>query len=237
MRTILLLVPLGAVIAFGCSPAPGPPFKPVVDVQQLMEMMVDPAADVVWDAVGTVITAEGTDDWFPQTDEEWAAVRNSAVVLMESGNLLMMGEPRQGSGHLDADGAGIGRCRGARHGGGRVQRPECRVRGWRGRLQMHATAAIICTGSATKIDVPLEMTAPSPPADNVATSRIRPRPYPSGVMPLRTRTARKSTGPTRISSLSRPAGRPALPPFEPLRRCVRRGASLNPRPPCTGYAC
>ena len=47
MRTILLFVPLGAVIAFGCSPAPGPPFKPMVDVQQLMEMVVDPAADVV----------------------------------------------------------------------------------------------------------------------------------------------------------------------------------------------
>ena len=91
MRTILLLVPLGAVIAFGCSPSPGPPFNPVVDVQQLMEMMVDPAADVVWDAVGTVITAEETNEWSPQTDEEWAAVRNSAVVLMESGNLLMMG--------------------------------------------------------------------------------------------------------------------------------------------------
>ncbi len=91
MRTILLLVPLGALIAFGCSPAPGPPFKPVADVQQLMEMMVDPAADVVWDAVGTVITAAETNEWFPQTDEEWATVRNSAVVLMESGNLLMMG--------------------------------------------------------------------------------------------------------------------------------------------------
>ena len=120
MRTILLLVPLGAVMAFGCSPAPGPPFKPVADVQQLMEMMVDPAADLVWDAVGTVITAEGTNDWFPQTDEEWAAVRNSAVVLMESGKPAHDGKPRQGSGHLDADGAGTGRCRGTRPGGGRV---------------------------------------------------------------------------------------------------------------------
>ena len=91
MRTILLLVPLGAVSAFGCSPAPGPPFKPVADVQQLMEMMVDPAADLVWDAVGTVITAEERNHWSPQTDEEWTAVRNSALVLMESGNLLMIG--------------------------------------------------------------------------------------------------------------------------------------------------
>ncbi len=91
MRTILLLVPLGALIAFGCSPEPGPPFKPVADVQQLMEMMIDPAADLVWDAVGTVITAEERNHWSPQTDEEWTAVRNSALVLMESGNLLMMG--------------------------------------------------------------------------------------------------------------------------------------------------
>ncbi len=91
MRTILLLVPLSALIAFGCGPAPGPPFKPVADVQQLMEMVVDPAADVLWDSVGTIITVEATNEWFPETEEEWAAVRNSAVVLMESGNLLMMG--------------------------------------------------------------------------------------------------------------------------------------------------
>ena len=93
MRTILLLVPLGVVLCFGCSTAEsGPPFKPMADVKTLMTTVIDPAADVLWDSVGTVISEEGTDEWYPETDEEWAAVRNSAVVIMESGNLLMIGD-------------------------------------------------------------------------------------------------------------------------------------------------
>ena len=32
----------------------------------------------------------GTEERQPHTDQEWAAVRDSAVVLAESGNLMMM---------------------------------------------------------------------------------------------------------------------------------------------------
>lgn len=80
-----------AVTVFSCADAPGPPFKPMADVKELMVSMVDPAADVLWGSVGTVISEEGVDEWYPRTDEEWATVRHSAVVIMESGNLLMMG--------------------------------------------------------------------------------------------------------------------------------------------------
>ena len=90
-----------AVLCGACAPteegagpeaASGPPFKPVADIQQLMEMVIDPAADVVWESVGTIITAEETEEIFPRNDEEWAAVRNSAMLLAESGNLLMVGD-------------------------------------------------------------------------------------------------------------------------------------------------
>ena len=64
----------------------------MVDVKSLMIAMVDPAADILWDAVGTIITIEGVDEWYPETDEEWAEVQSAAIVLMESGNLLMMGD-------------------------------------------------------------------------------------------------------------------------------------------------
>ena len=96
MRLILRLVPLITLLSVGCEGAPepteptGPPFKPVADVQQLMEMVLDPAADVVWESVGTIITAERTEEIFPRNDEEWAVVRNSAMVIAESGNLLMV---------------------------------------------------------------------------------------------------------------------------------------------------
>ena len=38
----------------------------------------------------TIDTKDGTEEIRPRTDEEWTAVRNAAVTLAESGNLLMM---------------------------------------------------------------------------------------------------------------------------------------------------
>ncbi len=96
MRTILRLISLGTVLLFGCSalppsPAPtAPPFSTVVNVKQLMAWVVDPAVDVIWDSVGTIYTEAGTKELAPHTDEEWAAVRNGAAIVAESGNLLMM---------------------------------------------------------------------------------------------------------------------------------------------------
>lgn len=62
-----------------------------------MNAVLDPAVDVIWDSVGTVITPEGTFEKAPATDDDWAAVRASAVVLAESGNLLMIGNRPGGS--------------------------------------------------------------------------------------------------------------------------------------------
>jgi hypothetical protein len=92
MLKVFLALPLACPVLFACSDAAGPPFKPVASVKELMVSIVDPAADVVWDSVGTVISEEGVDEWYPKTEEEWAKVRNSAVVIMESGNLLMIGD-------------------------------------------------------------------------------------------------------------------------------------------------
>ena len=84
-----------AVIAIflwpACSSSPPPtPYHPVADVKQLMATVVEPAAEVYWDAVGTIIDATGTMEIEPQSVEEWDAVRNAAYVVAESGNLLMM---------------------------------------------------------------------------------------------------------------------------------------------------
>jgi hypothetical protein len=78
-------------IAAGCGGGPTPPpFKPVVDNKVLMNSLIDPNADIVWDSVRTIITIAGTEEIRPRSEEEWTAVRNSAVALAESGNLLMM---------------------------------------------------------------------------------------------------------------------------------------------------
>ena len=73
-----------------CSSAPPPPFQPVADVKQLMASVVDPAADVYWGAIGTVIDEKGITEITPTTTEEWDAARNAAIIVAETGNLLMM---------------------------------------------------------------------------------------------------------------------------------------------------
>ena len=81
---------LACVCAAGCQSVPTPPpYKPVADVKLLMQAL-DPQADIVWESVKTVITKDGTEEVSPKTAAEWTAVRNAAVLLAESGNLLMM---------------------------------------------------------------------------------------------------------------------------------------------------
>ena len=47
-------------------------------------------ADLLWDAVGTVLDENGETSWEPETEEEWLQVRLGAMALAESANLLMM---------------------------------------------------------------------------------------------------------------------------------------------------
>jgi len=55
-----------------------------------MDSIVDPSADEIWESVATVVDANGIHDKFPQTDEEWKAVRRDAIRLLEATNLLQM---------------------------------------------------------------------------------------------------------------------------------------------------
>ncbi|WDF74994.1 cytochrome c [Novosphingobium sp. KACC 22771] len=66
------------------------PFLPIVSVKELMDSTVDPAADGVWDAVGTVSSAKGVDHHQPRNAEEWQAVRRHAVTLAEAMNAVMI---------------------------------------------------------------------------------------------------------------------------------------------------
>ena len=90
MRKVLLLLPATLLLVVACQRPT--PYKPVVDNLTLMQTVVDPQADILWASVGSIITEEGTEDFFPRNEAEWAEVRNAAVMIMESGNLLMMGE-------------------------------------------------------------------------------------------------------------------------------------------------
>lgn len=70
---------------------PAATLTPVASVGQIMQAIVDPAANTVFGAVSTTVTAAGVEETAPATDGEWKQVVGSAAALVESGNLLMMG--------------------------------------------------------------------------------------------------------------------------------------------------
>ena len=55
-----------------------------------MNSVIDPNVDVVWNAVKTDIDHGKQIEHAPANDEEWAAVRHSALTVAEGANLLMM---------------------------------------------------------------------------------------------------------------------------------------------------
>jgi hypothetical protein len=59
-------------------------------IKELMESIIDPSADTLWGAVGTVVDNEGIHEMFPKTDEEWQEPRRAAVRIIEGSNLLIM---------------------------------------------------------------------------------------------------------------------------------------------------
>jgi cytochrome c556 len=67
--------------------------KPVVTIKELMENIIDPIADNVFDAVGVDVSVKGVVETKPVTDEDWAKVRQGAVTLAEGSNLLKMHRP------------------------------------------------------------------------------------------------------------------------------------------------
>src|ERR1700681_4919902 len=100
MRTLPSLAIFATALLWGCSrpQAASPPFKPVADVKQMMDMLVDPAADEFWSQSGQIITAGGVEQRGPKNNEEWSKVQDSAMLLAESGNLLMMSPRAQDGG-------------------------------------------------------------------------------------------------------------------------------------------
>jgi hypothetical protein len=92
MRVILLFVKVAAVFLFASACGRQPEFKPVGNVKQIMVATTGPSAEIVFDSVGTIVSTSGVQEIAPKNDEEWATVRNSALTLAESGNLLMIGD-------------------------------------------------------------------------------------------------------------------------------------------------
>jgi len=92
MRTALLVLITGVVgVLSGCkSQAPPIDYAPMGTLRDVMNGVVDPSADFLWNSVSTVVTAKGTERKEPRTDEDWKQAHNHAVALVEATNLLLV---------------------------------------------------------------------------------------------------------------------------------------------------
>ncbi len=100
LRTLhgLVAASLSLLLAAACSapPAAAPPattaspFIVTLTIKDVMDGMVDPSADVLWESVATIVTKAGTEERRPRTDDDWKKVRRAAVTLIEATNLLVM---------------------------------------------------------------------------------------------------------------------------------------------------
>jgi hypothetical protein len=69
----------------GCSKTE---LTPIATVEQIMETTVEPVADKVFDAA---VWVNGEQVGGPKTDEDWKMIEANALMLAETGNLLLMG--------------------------------------------------------------------------------------------------------------------------------------------------
>ena len=92
----ILLAATRMLAACSKTPAPTSPtvdtprFYPTASIQEIMQSIIDPNIDPVWDSVATISTTKGIEEKAPKTDDEWRVVRQHAVVVVEAANLLLI---------------------------------------------------------------------------------------------------------------------------------------------------
>jgi hypothetical protein len=91
------LVAALAMAATACSAKPAattsdapPALTPVLSVKELMQHIVDPQADLAFDAVGVDVGPKGVVETRPTTDDDWTRIERGMWVLAEASNLLKM---------------------------------------------------------------------------------------------------------------------------------------------------
>ncbi len=93
MRRLLLLLFFSVFVIAACNraqqPAPSS-LQPEATIKDIMDSMVDPSADVLWESVATIVSAAGIEERQPRTDDDWKNVHRHAVILVEATNLLKM---------------------------------------------------------------------------------------------------------------------------------------------------
>ena len=108
MRTSLLLIPATfsllavSLVAQTAKPATPKPaaaapraaaasgYKPSATVKEIMDYIVIPSSEALFNAVSSTSGPNGVENKAPKSEADWAAVRERALLLAEAGNLLMV---------------------------------------------------------------------------------------------------------------------------------------------------
>lgn len=114
VRRVAVSAALGAIVGLfasgatgaGTAAAPNGP-QPYASIQEIMDAIVDPAGDSLWDAVSSDHTAAGWEEHAPRTDDEWQAVRRNAISLIEGANLLVTPGRIVSRTYFPSEGAGV----------------------------------------------------------------------------------------------------------------------------------
>ncbi len=79
-----------AAAAKPAAPSTAAEFRTTATIKDIMDSIVDPSADYLWDSVATIVTRKGTEEKRPRTPEDWKNVRRRAIALAEATNLIIM---------------------------------------------------------------------------------------------------------------------------------------------------
>ena len=63
-----------------------------LDMINLMNLVVEPVADTLWETAGWVLSDAGYEELYPTTDEGWAFAYNQSAMIVEIGNILALPE-------------------------------------------------------------------------------------------------------------------------------------------------
>jgi hypothetical protein len=70
--------------------AAAPAVGPDATIQDIMKNVIDPSAEHMWKSVGVEISAKGSIEKQPRTEEEWTEERRHAKTLVDAGDLLLV---------------------------------------------------------------------------------------------------------------------------------------------------
>ena len=90
MRKYLLFFVVILFVSLTAACTPAPTYNTVATIKDIMDSQVDPSADYIWNSIGTEVSAKGTIEKAPRTDDEWKEERRRAILLVEAANLLVM---------------------------------------------------------------------------------------------------------------------------------------------------